>query len=78
MIVVGLAYRPHCVLLFADYKPEAWEFRHSMTVLRAIKKVMTLVTQCKRPVYSVRQEGTDLLDRLGFVPVSEDLYRWPS
>jgi hypothetical protein len=77
-IVMGLAYRKDCVLLFSDYKPEAWEFRSSTVVGRAIKKIMTLVSQCKRPVYSVRQEGSDLLDRLGFVPVSEDLYRWPS
>lgn len=78
LIVMGLIYRRDSALLFSDYKPEAWEFRHSMAVLRAIKKVMALVIQSQRPVYSVRQEGSDLLDRLGFTPVSEDVYRWHS
>lgn len=78
VIVMGLAYRKDCALLFSDYKPEVWELRHSMAVGRAIKKTMDLLSQCKRPIYSVKQEGTDLLDRLGFVPVSEDVYKWPS
>jgi hypothetical protein len=78
MVVIGLANRRDAAVLFSDYKPEAYEFRHSMTVLRAIKLTMKMVMKSKRPVYSVRQEGTDLLDRLGFIHVAEDVYRWPS
>lgn len=76
--VIGLVLRKQCALLFADYTPLAYELRHSMAILRAIKKAMTLVQKSKRPVYSVRQEGTDLLVRLGFIQVSEDVYKWLS
>lgn len=78
IIVIGLANRRDCAAFFSDYKPEAHEFRHSMTVLRAIKQAMKMVKESKRKVYSVRQEGTDLLDRLGFLQIADDLYRWPT
>lgn len=78
MVVIGLVFRRDGAWLFSDYQPEALNFRHSMAVLRAIKKAMTLVKKSKRPVYSVRQEGTDLLERLGFVQISEDVYKWLS
>jgi hypothetical protein len=74
--VIGLANRPNCATLFSDYTPEAYERRHSMTVLRAIYKAMQMVKQSKRPVYAVRQEGTDLLVRLGFQKIDEEVYQW--
>lgn len=76
MVIIGLANRADCATFFADYKPEASEFLRSMTVLRAIKKAMQIVMDSKRPVYAVRQEGTDLLVRLGFEHVSGEVYRW--
>lgn len=78
MVVIGVANRKDCATLFSDYKPEAYEFRHSITVLRAIKKAMQLVKDSKRVVYAIRQEGTDLLVRLGFEHVSGEVYRWHS
>lgn len=78
MVIIGLANRADCATLFSDYKPAALEFRLSMTVLRAIKKAMQIVKDSKRPVYAVRQEGTDLLERLGFEHVSDEVYRWHS
>jgi hypothetical protein len=78
VVILGVANRADCATFFADYKPEAWEVRRAMTVLRAIKKAMQIVKDSKRPVYAVRQEGTDLLVRLGFEQVSDEVYRWVS
>lgn len=78
VVVMGIANRNDCATLFSDYTPEAYELRHSLTILRAVKKVMQLVQESKRTVYAVRQDGTDMLVRLGFEHVSDEVYRWPS
>lgn len=75
---MGLANRRDHAALFADFKMEGYEMRKSFAVLRAIKQTMQMVKESKRQVYSVKQEGTDLLDRMGFEQLSDDLYRWPT
>lgn len=75
---MGLANRRDHATLFADFKMEGYEMRKSFAVLRAIKQTMQMVKESKRQVYSVKQEGTDLLDRMGFEQLSDDLYRWPT
>lgn len=77
-MVLGLANRCDHATLFADFNLEGYEMRHSITVVRAIMQIMKMVKESKRQVYSVRQEGTDLLVRLGFEQVADDLYRWPT
>lgn len=76
--VIGLAYRPDCATAFSDSKPEIDPYRKSMTVLRAIKKVMQMVKDSKRTVYALRQEETDTIVRLGFEHVQDEVYKWPS
>lgn len=78
VVVMGIAHRKDCATLFSDYTPKAYELRHSMTILRAVKKVMRIVQESKRTVYAVREEGTDLLVRLGFEHVSDEVYKWRS
>lgn len=74
--VIGLARGSGCEKLFSEYKPEM--HLHRFEVLRAIKLAMTLVESSKCDVYAVREEGTDILLRLGFEHVEDDIYKWPS
>jgi hypothetical protein len=76
--IIGVAYGIDCATLFADYTPEMERLKHRMTVLRAIKLAMTLVKSCGRDVYAKRQEGTDVVERLGFEHLENEVYRWPS
>lgn len=76
--IIGIAYGLDCATLFADYKPEIDPYRKRMTVLRAIKLAMTLVESCGRDVYAKRQEGTDIVERLGFDHLENEVYRWHS
>ena len=75
--VIGLAEGIDCRTLFADSKPELDPYIKSMTVLRAIKLAMQLVKQSKKTVLAMRRPGTDMLIRLGFEHVRDDIYRWP-
>lgn len=76
--IIGIAYGLDCATLFADYKSEIDPYRKRMTVLRAIKLAMTLVESCGRDVYAKRQEGTDIVERLGFEHLENEVYRWHS
>jgi hypothetical protein len=74
--VIGLARDVGCERLFSNSKP-ALDLRR-FEVLRAIKLAMTLVESSRCDVYAVREEGTDILLRLGFEHVEDDIYKWPS
>ena len=76
--IIGLAYGIDCATLYSDYKPLLEPYMNRMTVLRAIKFAMTLVEFSGREVFAIRQEGTDILDRLGFEQLDNGVYRWPS
>jgi hypothetical protein len=76
--VIGLARESGCEKLFSEYKPEMQPHLRRFEVLRAIKLAMTLVESAKCDVYAVRDEGTDILLRLGFEHVEDDIYKWPS
>lgn len=75
--VIGLARNGGCEKLFSEYKPEMQEHLRRFEVLRAIKLAMTLVESSRCEVYAVREEGTDVLLRLGFEHVEDDIYKWP-
>jgi hypothetical protein len=76
--IIGLARESGCEKLFSEYKPEMQPHLRRFEVLRAIKLAMTLVESAKCDVYAVRDEGTDILLRLGFEHVEDDIYKWPS
>jgi hypothetical protein len=75
--VIGLARDVGCERLFSEYKPEMQRHLRRFEVLRAIKLAMSLVESSKCDVYAVREEGTDILLRLGFEHVEDDIYKWP-
>lgn len=75
--VIGLARDGGCAKLFSEYKPEMQHHLRRFQVLRAIRLAMTLVESSISEVYAVREEGTDVLLRLGFEHVEGDIYKWP-
>lgn len=75
--VIGLARNDGCEKLFSEYKPEMQPHLYRFEVLRAIKLAMSLVESSKGDVYAVREAGTDVLLRLGFEHVEDDIYKWP-
>lgn len=76
--VIGLARDGGCAKFFSEYRPEVEPHLRRFEVLRAIKLAMSLVESSTTEVYAVREEGTDVLPRLGFVHVEDDIYKWPS
>lgn len=76
VVIIGLANDVGCARFFSDYRPGT-NLRH-IAVMRALKLAMTLVMNCAREVYAVRQENTDILPKLGFVHEHGEVYRWPS
>lgn len=74
LAIIGLADTGDVRRLFSDYKPEL--NLKSMTILRAIKLAMQMVCASRKPVVAVEQPGTNMLQRLGFVHVEDDVYRW--
>jgi hypothetical protein len=78
VVMMGLAYGRDCATMFSDSKPKIEPFKRRMTVLRAIKMAMRLADTCGRDVYAVRQDGTDILPRLGFEHFDGDIYKWHS
>lgn len=74
--IIGLARDAGCEKFFSESKPEL--DLHRFEVLRAIKLAMSLVESSKCDVYAVREEGTDILLRLGFEHFEGDIYKWPS
>ena len=74
--IIGLAFCAGCAKMFSDTKTAVEPYMRTMTALRAIKFAMTLADECSRDVYAIRQEGTDILPRLGFEQVDNEVYRW--
>ena len=75
--IIGLAMGIDCATLYSDAKPALDPYLKRMPVLRAIKLAMSLVKNCGRDVYAKRQEGTDIIERLGFEQLEGEVYRWP-
>ena len=75
--IIGLARDAGCEKLFSESKPALDPHLRRFEVLRAIKLAMTLVESTRCDVYAVREEGTDVLLRLGFEHVEGDIYKWP-
>lgn len=76
--MIGLAYGKDCATMFSDMRPQLEPYKRRISVLRAVKLAMRLADTCGRDVYAVRQEGTDILPRLGFEHYDGDIYKWHS
>lgn len=82
--IVGLANEGSYWKLFSEYKPEFKRYLQSMATLRAIKKVILMIGDCRLPVVAVTQpnepDSPRLLERLGFVFHNESeegsVYEW--
>lgn len=67
-----------CWTIQSEHKPELEPYLRSMPALRAIKAAMRWVKSSSKPVYAIRDEGTDALLRLGFECIDGDVYQWPN
>lgn len=74
--IIGVTIERECARFYSDMKPELEPHLRRFQVLRAIQLAMRLVRECGRNVYAVREEGTDLLERLGFTHKEGDVYVW--
>jgi hypothetical protein len=74
--VIGLSREGAAQKLFSDTKPEIEPYlaAKSMTVLRALKRVMGWVEASRLPVLAVA-DNPPLLERLGFERLEGDLYQ---
>ena len=61
--------------LFSDSIPELEPHLRSMTVLRAVKKVLEFTESSRLPVAAV-SDNPDLLERIGFKHFGGDEYLW--
>lgn len=76
--VIGLKHEPGRLILFADGSPQLGDDVRSFAVRRAVLAMVRHALRSKLPLFSVREPGSDVLPRLGFEPVTGDLYKWPS
>lgn len=76
--IIGMALEGQRMRAFSDYHADLAPFLKSMTVLRAIKAAQRMYSESVRPVIAVRENNNCLLERLGFVAVDGEVYRWPS
>lgn len=80
--IIGLARWATFAQFFSEYREEYRAHLKSMTTLRALKLAMRMVEETPLPVYAAAEENEPdsgrVLTRLGFVPVSENVYQWRS
>lgn len=75
--IIGLAMGADCATMYSEYKPELEPHLKRMTVLMAIRAAMKMMMRCKRPVYAVQHPGTNILTKLGFEHLKDDIFVWP-
>lgn len=76
MAIIGMVMDKQIMRAFSESVPELDPHLRSMTVLRALKAAQKMFSESARPVFAVRGSDSGILERLGFVPVDGDLYRW--
>lgn len=78
--VIGLARWAGFAQFFSEYRESYRQHLKSMTTLRALKLAMSMVEETPLPVYAAAEEdepdSVRVLTRLGFVPVTENVYQW--
>jgi hypothetical protein len=80
--IIGLARWAGYAQFFSEYREPYRRHLKSMVTLRALKLAMQMVEETPLPVYAVAEEteadSVRVLTRLGFVPVTENVYQWRS
>lgn len=76
--IIGVATMTGRRVLFSEYRPELGDDIRSFAVRRALMQIVRLALAPKLPVFSVKEPDSDVLTRLGFEPVSGDIYKWHS
>jgi hypothetical protein len=61
---------------FSEYRPEFEPHLRSMTVLRAIKAAQRMFSESPRPVIAVKGSDSGILERVGFVPMTDEVFQW--
>jgi len=78
--IIGIARAYAFTRLFSEYKPELEPYLGTVAVWRAVKAIMRVIESQPQSVYSFSQheEGSRILERLGFEQVSEGVFVWRS
>lgn len=76
--IICMVWDAACWTLQSEYKPELAPYLRCFPVLRAISHVMGWVRSSSKPVLAIRENGSDVLVRLGFDQVRGDVYCWPN
>jgi hypothetical protein len=74
--IIGMFRDGQRMRAFSEYVPEFEPHLRSMVTLRAIKAAQQMFRECRRPVIAVKGSDTGILERIGFVPVTDEVYSW--
>jgi hypothetical protein len=74
--VIGLELSKEGAKFFSDYSDRLKPHMKRIPVMRALKLAMTLVESCSRPVYAIDSGESDILVKLGFEHVQDEVYQW--
>lgn len=77
----GISWQKGQPCFFTEMKEDYYHLRGSYTVLRKVLDVMKWVRKSKVTVYAQAQNGDgfyghEKLTKLGFAPISKDIYTW--
>lgn len=79
--LIGLTHSSSIAHFFSEYRPDfapqMKTFMGRRVIQLALKRAMQFVIESKKPVIAVCDEGTHMLERLGFEQVEGETYRWP-
>jgi hypothetical protein len=76
MAIIGMFMDGPRMRAFSEYVPAFEPHLRSMAVMRAIKAAQKMFRESPRPVIAVKGSDTNILERVGFVPVSDEVYKW--
>jgi hypothetical protein len=78
LAIIGMVMDKQIMRAFSEYVPEFEPHLRSMTVLRAIKAAQRMFDASARPVIAVKGSDSGILERIGFVPMDEEVFKWRS
>jgi hypothetical protein len=76
--IIGMFMDGQRMRAFSEYVPEFEPYLRSMTALRAIKAAQQMFKESRRQVIAVKGSDTMILERIGFVPLTNEVYTWRS
>lgn len=74
--IIGMFIDGQRMRAFSEYVPEFAPYLRSITVLRAIKAAQKMFKESRCQVIAVKGSDTMILERVGFVPVTDEVYTW--